>query len=393
MLLALSLTAHGCVSNATTLRFDLQWGRTMNEGYALRHLRRVMNWSFERDNQETTWLRMMSDFKYDSYRDFWAGSRFAEALLDWLHQFEPEDRQKAYDFVRNKLIFLNFTEIQHLVNRTFSVYARNFIVDRVAAKTGVPKYLVWSRENSRKLFQNTVQRTLFIGLSDGARIDGFRRANVGTIANDQVALGYEISDEKWDDIHANLKERTGDPNATFDVLFLIDDFTGSSKTLLREESGKWKGKLTKFAKAAVEQKDKFSSDCAVVVHHYIGTEMAKSTITKSLEQIKNNGGPEHWFSSEVRLSFDLLLSGQICITKGIDLEFDALVDKYYDPSIETKSIKIGKTDAKFGFASCGLPLILEHNTPNNSISLLWAESTSSNDHCMRPLFRRRQRHS
>jgi hypothetical protein len=55
----------------------------MNEGYALRHLRKVMNWSFEDDNRETIWLRMMSDFKYDSYRSFWAGSRFAEALLYW----------------------------------------------------------------------------------------------------------------------------------------------------------------------------------------------------------------------------------------------------------------------------------------------------------------------
>jgi hypothetical protein len=28
---------------------------------------------------------------------------------------------------------------------------------------------------------------------------------------------------------------------------------------------------------------------------------------------------------------------------------------------------------KYGYANCALPLVLEHNTPNNSISLLWAD--------------------
>ncbi|MBN1330467.1 MAG: hypothetical protein JXA54_13415 [Candidatus Heimdallarchaeota archaeon] len=27
---------------------------------------------------------------------------------------------------------------------------------------------------------------------------------------------------------------------------------------------------------------------------------------------------------------------------------------------------------KFGFAGCLIPVILEHNTPNNSIFILWA---------------------
>jgi hypothetical protein len=49
---------------------------------------------------------------------------------------------------------------------------------------------------------------------------------------------------------------------------------------------------------------------------------------------------------------------------------------------------------RLGYKECALPLILEHNTPNNSISLLWAETTGAHGaHAMRPLFRRVTRHS
>ena len=66
---------------------------------------------------------------------------------------------------------------------------------------------------------------------------------------------------------------------------------------------------------------------------------------------------------------------------------------YYDKSIENDHTREGGTDAKLGFGQCALPLILEHNTPNNAVSLLWADTEGKDEqHAMRPLFRRRQRH-
>jgi hypothetical protein len=143
---------------------------------------------------------------------FWTGSS---------NSIQP-DRRIAYDLLRQKLVFISFSEIQHLVNRTFPVFARQIAARRVAAKSDVPKYLVWAKPETRKLYEDTLARTLFIGLSDGAGIDSVRRANTGTICNDQVALGYEISNEKWRDLHEDLCKRTGDPKAAFEVLFLID---------------------------------------------------------------------------------------------------------------------------------------------------------------------------
>ena len=43
---------------------------------------------------------------------------------------------------------------------------------------------------------------------------------------------------------------------------------------------------------------------------------------------------------------------------------------------------------------CALPVVLEHNTPNNSIPLLWAETAGADGaHAMEPLFFRRDRHA
>ena len=54
--------------------------------------------------------------------------------------------------------------------------------------------------------------------------------------------------------------------------------------------------------------------------------------------------------------------------------FLELTDRYYDSSIENKHTRVAGTDAKLGFGQCALPLILEHNTPNNSIALIWADT-------------------
>jgi hypothetical protein len=66
-----------------------------------------------------------------------------------------------------------------------------------------------------------------------------------------------------------------------------------------------------------------------------------------------------------------------------------LLEQYYDPSIHDEHMKKGGTpDSRYGFADCGLPLVLSHNTPNNSVSLLW----SPEDQKVRGLFPRVQRH-
>ena len=63
--------------------------------------------------------------------------------------------------------------------------------------------------------------------------------------------------------------------------------------------------------------------------------------------------------------------------------------KYYDPAAFDEHIEVGGTStAQMGFAGCALPVVLSHNTPNNSVYMLWG----SEAHGFPGLFPRVSRH-
>ncbi len=76
----------------------------------------------------------------------------------------------------------------------------------------------------------------------------------------------------------------------------------------------------------------------------------------------------------------------VCQRPGPEYEhdrlFDQLLHKYYDQSVEDEH----KRNVKHGYSECGLPLVLAHNTPNNSVFLLWERTRT------KPLFPRYERH-
>ena len=58
----------------------------------------------------------------------------------------------------------------------------------------------------------------------------------------------------------------------------------------------------------------------------------------------------------------------------IDAQFDMLIHAYYDNRLHDEHTRTGGTeDVKYGYADGGLPLVLCHNCPNNSIYLLWGQ--------------------
>jgi hypothetical protein len=62
---------------------------------------------------------------------------------------------------------------------------------------------------------------------------------------------------------------------------------------------------------------------------------------------------------------------------------------YYDPDTADQH----KSDTPIGYDDCALPLVLGHNTPNNSVCLLWAESPEGpNSNQRKALFPRYERH-
>src|ERR1022692_1008123 len=114
----------------------------MKQGRAMRVLSDIMDWSNEHAQKEFSWLRLMSDFKFDSYGDCVAGARFIESLADWLQQFEREERQAAYHFVRTSLLFFSAPEIQHLVELLYPEIVELCLLKSIAEDLQVPTYSI-----------------------------------------------------------------------------------------------------------------------------------------------------------------------------------------------------------------------------------------------------------
>jgi hypothetical protein len=365
----------------------------VNEALALKVLDKVMSWNTERATKEFHWLRLISNFKYDSYRDYFAGVRFIETLADWLQQFKPNERETAYEFVRNHIVFISALEIQHLAQRMYPQIIHPHLVRLAAQEIGIKPYLLWSHPKGEQTYEILKRKTLFVAASDGARIDTFRRANAGQISNEQVLVAPQTNEEKWNAVLKDLRKDLSDETAVFAAVFLIDDFVATGTTMLRKDGAGWKGKLVRFWEETSEKASThFVPDWQLHVHHYIGTTRARNDLKTRNAEISADKGSGKWFRT-TNFTFGTVLPVDLPLERSKHSDFFKLIDKYYDPSIESKHTELGGKDVRLGFGGCALPLILEHNTPNNSIALLWADTPGDDTVLgMRPLFRRRQRH-
>ena len=360
-----------------------------------------MDWSDDHARIEYQWLRLMSRFKYDGYRDFVAGVQFLESLITWLTQFESSDeRQTAYKFLKKRLVYVGPAELTKLVDLCYFEKIRPMVAEMAADDLAAKRYRLWSHPGGNERFDHCLRHVLFMGLSDGARTDLLRYAARGELTNEQVVGFTQIDPDKWQDLLDDLRKDTNDCNARFRCLFVIDDFTASGTSLLRKpaRAERWKGKLVRLWNSLDRARQELGSDpmeenWTLYVHHYLATEHAKLTAHEREAQAASELG-DSWFG-DVEFSFSLVFDSSIKVTDETDPQFLALADKYYDPNIESEKHlrECGIDNLKRGYAACSLPLVLEHNTPNNSLALLWAESDGEGDIAMRPLFRRHQRHN
>lgn len=382
----------------------------MNQDLALRVLSRIMDWDDDRARQEFDWLKLMARFKYDGYRDFHAGMRFTESLSTWLQQFNQQERETAYALVRHALVYIGPSEMVHLVEQ---FYPRN-VVERlsstVATECDIPRHRVLVDNSAHVATERLRRQTLFMGLSDGARIDTIRHANTDLLTNEQIVLGTQVDTDKWKDLLVVLRRDLEDQDARFRLVFLVDDFTATGTSFLRFDDEKqiWKGKLPRFMDSVRMANDSLGEDglfddgWELCIHHYVASSAAATDVKQRLNEAAVSF-PDTW-PRATHLSFGMLLPPELPINTGSQYDgfvkdFIKLTNIYYDPIIETEHTAVGGVShLGLGYGGCALPLVLEHNTPNNAIALLWAETDGSfvdgvRQPAMRPLFRRRQRHT
>lgn len=355
----------------------------MKAALAERLLAKVMEWTPEDVARERPILQALADLKYDAYQQYSPGMRFVESLALWLEQFEDLDQRRvAYDFIRRRLVYLANAEMDHFAAIAYPDFIRPILIDLAAEAEGIPTFNVHAVLKS-STFSALQDSTLFCGLSDGARIDFFRRTN-RQLSHEQIFQSYDLSDQKLNELSTRLGKLGGDPPCR--ALVLLDDFSASGKSYFRREGDSYKGKVAKFL-ARTQQEPVWQRlvrlpDTKVIVAVYTATDTAVERIQAGASEFLE--AETDWFRVAVvqRLPFD------ICLAAEDDVPFGALANHYYDPSAEDEHTAKGGTDLKFGFAGGGLPLVLHHNTPNNSLFLLWAEE----GRLVRGLFPRVSRH-
>ncbi len=341
----------------------------MRNTLAEKLLAKIMAWTPERIDEERPLLQAMANLKWNEYQQYAPGTLFIESLLKWLQQFETlEEKNIAYRMIKQHLIFISSDQMAHLVNILFSEKVNPILIKKTADEVPLPHYHVKQILN-HQLYRENLRSSLFIGLSDGSRIDQFRR-DAG-LNNEQVVATYEVSSEKMDEMLSDLRKEV--PDSKFRTIFLIDDFTASGKSYCRPEEGK--GKLLKLFHAIFEEKTRVGypnvlnfDDLQIHLLFYIAT-------TEALQNIRD--GVAHW-QKKYDISFlctvDCLLAIDGTTKQKImdDNEIVELIKKYFDLDIVNEHYKKGKYDHPYlGFNECGLPLVLNHNCPNNSLPILW----------------------
>lgn len=386
-------------------------------------------------------LQWLAEYKYNGYEMYHPGRLFLESLYLWLKQFDQADRSVALSFVLEKLIFVSRIEFQQLAEVLFEDRIKRIQLRVAAGLAGIPHHRIRAIYDSTE-FAHVAASSLYVGMSDGSRIDYIRRHNL-EIDNEQVLPYYETSDVKVDQMLGDLRRKISKPGAKFQCLFLIDDFCGSGRTLLREVarsqikgpytlaevptkwasrirvdpqkceiefqaeqvlssddeetlrsmgSGAWmaavdvliqkveehntelKGALTKVSNGAIAKA--LAEDAQVFYCPLLLTDHAKGRLVRLVRRLR---AP----FSELEILSAACLDESVKITSSSS-PIGLLCEKYYSDAFEDEHTGC----VKFGYGNCGLPLVLHHNTPNNSIYPLWSRKLST----FRPLFPRYERH-
>ncbi len=372
----------------------------MRVALAEKLLVKIMEWSTDEVIRERPLLQNLANFKYDEYQQFSPGIRFIESLVLWLKQFETiEERRTAYAFFKDKLIFISNSEMHHLVSLAFPDFINIILLKKAALEIPCTAYQLGKIATSDQ-YKTALDRSLFIGLSDGSRVDQFRRSS--GINNEQVTSTYHISKAKADDMLKELRERLqvkeGDA-PKFNSLFLLDDFTASGVSYFRPEDKK--GKIFKCLSSLFEEgegntnegeeKENYlgamveNENIEIHVLFYVATDYSLENLTQKMKS---------WFaekSIKAKFSVDAvqIISSGIKDQILVNQPMIEITKKYFDREIVDRHYKKGKHDEPhLGFNECGLPVILAHNTPNNSLPVLWFPEDLS----YRGLFPRISRH-
>ena len=387
----------------------------MNSNLASLLLSSVMSWDYVGLNSERPELEFMGSMKYDAYDRFMPGTRFMSSLVQWLNQFDEEDRATVLNFVKKKLVFISSPQMNYLVDLLYDSKIRPILLRKATENAQTPSYILCNKK-VQKQFEIEKRSSLVVGLSDGAHTDILRRS--AGFSNEQVLTNYYPDGKKLKDMLKDLREDKkleGVENVYFRNIFLIDDFTASGKSFVRydEKAKKFKGKLSKIIdelyatniEPTEEEKKKGKKEelhmsylldanqpeIHIDILFCMATQKAEDNIRKSLDDFleKRSYGKIRYHIHVVQ-KLDESLSRDI--TGDPDLMRVLEKPKYLHQNLkDDTAYKVGNVNRPYlGFDECALPVVLSHNTPNNSLPILWQDTDDEKQ--FKGLFPRISRH-
>jgi hypothetical protein len=347
----------------------------MRDQNANQLLAKVMGWQEEQVLEQISKLQLLADYKYDHYQQFGPGKRFLESLALWLNQFDASDRAAALNLVLERLIFVSEGEFSHLVQLAYSDVIAQERIRLVAEEQDLPAHKIGKISRHRR-FDELRLKSLYLGLSDGARTSELRRANEREIGNEQIWQAYELGHDKAQDMIEQLRGSLKTAgfayeHAAFNLIWLLDDFSGSGNTYIRldAKTGKFKGKIKKVYELLHREALIDSSHYEVFILLYTATRQAMDHIEYWAERFTSEMGYK-----PLQLRVLSVIDRDTAVTHAAPTSLMALLQhpRYYDHKVFDKHFEVGGTsNARLGFAACALPVVLAHNTPNNSVYILW----------------------
>lgn len=364
----------------------------MNSNLANQLLASIMKWDAQTLASERAALEFMGSMKYDTYDRYMPGMRFMSSLVQWLNDIKDEDRDEAYKFIKEKLVFISSTQMNYLVDLLYDSKIRPILLDMATVATGIPSY---KRSNKvvRTRFEIEKRSALIIGLSDGAHTDILRRS--AGFNNEQVLTNYYPDGKKLKDMLDELRkdEKLKEIESPFfRRIFLIDDFTASGKSFIRydESDGEYHGKLKRIidelcTKSNVEKEQEIDhlsyllnpdQKIQIDILFCIATEKARTNIKNSLDAYLKSVMWED--KVEFNIHIVQVLEDKLSIDIKTDKDLVKLLKKdehFVKECVISKSYKVGQIDNPWlGFDECALPVVLAHNTPNNSLPIIWQDA-------------------
>ena len=337
------------------------------------------HWDLSTMSNETARIQIISEIKYDDYQQFTHGMRFIESLALWMRQFDNnDDKDLAYRFVMDQLIYVSEEEMRQLVSYTYPTIINNYLLQKT--REFCETNMILDVKERRQIYDYFRRSSLFLGLSDGAHMDYFRRQNA-KLSNEQIFVHYDFSDAKAEDMKNELQQDTQIVNTVkkypsltetgfFSSYFLIDDFTGSGRSFIRKDQNGWHGKICKFFRRLKD----IGFNCEDIDVHmilYVATDKALNYIREQMDEYKNEQNIKEITIDTMQKVCPIEWDSNSELSKLLKENYEKYCQKGYPTYVDKHFQKGEGKYPYYGFADCSLPLILYHNTPNNSLPILW----------------------